>query len=685
MKDFSFSKKLLVILSSLIIIIILVMSFLLYNQTSNIIKNMANGELDKITTMNSNMIESSVDTAVKNYLRSIAETQLSLTKYYYNLVEEGELSEEEAKSKLNELVLTNKVGKSGYSYFLDSKGIIKVHPKEGVLGEDLTKYDFIKEQLKRKNGYLEYMWKNPGDKEERPKALYMVYFEPWDYIISVSSYKEEFNELVNVDDFADKILKTKIGETGYSYIMDKEGKLIIHPTLTGTNISGSKDASGDYFIKEMLENKEGVIIYPWQNPNEDKPRDKIVIYKYYDSLDWIIASGTYIEEMYAPLEGLKIKVILIALVMLGIGIFISFLWGKNVSKNFNKMEVVFNDLSNGNLKNRIDIQSRDEMGNISNVFNVFLDDFTKIIKDIKEKSSELNEDSDMLNDFIDSFSNSLHDINDILKRISKAFNNDLKNIEDINKNIEEISNSSDVIIENVTDVSDTTDKTHNFILESQKIIRDTVESMEKLKQESNLSKESVESLSEFSSKIDDMISGIMGISEQTNLLALNASIEAARAGEAGKGFAVVAEEIGKLAEESKNIAIKVTDIISIIQEKIQETSKNIHKSTSYLDDGEKNLLDTTKVFDRMQEDILNITRKMKSIEKDITVQGANTSSVSDFMDEILDKTQNNIENLSDIDDTVESKFSELENVKEEANELNNISDVLNNLISRFKF
>ena len=60
---------------------------------------------------------------------------------------------------------------------------------------------FIQAQIKRKEGYLEYNWKNPEENTERPKALYMTYFQPWDWIISVSSYKSEFSKLIDVKDF----------------------------------------------------------------------------------------------------------------------------------------------------------------------------------------------------------------------------------------------------------------------------------------------------------------------------------------------------------------------------------------------------------------------------------------------------------------------------------------------------
>jgi len=72
---------------------------------------------------------------------------------------------------------------------------------------------FVKKQLQRKEGYLEYEWKNLA---ETIKALYMTWFEPWDWIISASSYREEFSTLVNIKDFRDRILAVRFGHRGES-------------------------------------------------------------------------------------------------------------------------------------------------------------------------------------------------------------------------------------------------------------------------------------------------------------------------------------------------------------------------------------------------------------------------------------------------------------------------------------
>ncbi len=86
------------------------------------------------------------------------------------------MTEADAKRLAADILLSQSIGITGYLYCLDSRGVLKVHPKESLRDTDISSYGFVQEQIHRKEGYLEYDWKNPDDDEIRPKALYMTYF-----------------------------------------------------------------------------------------------------------------------------------------------------------------------------------------------------------------------------------------------------------------------------------------------------------------------------------------------------------------------------------------------------------------------------------------------------------------------------------------------------------------------------
>ncbi len=272
---------------------------------SNTITQMATDDLSHVVDATLNMVHQTAGQAVINHLRANASTNLSMVTQLYAEYKAGNLSESQAKTLAQKTLLSQHIGTSGYIYCLDSRGIIRVHPKNTLLNADLSKFDFIQEQLRRKEGYIEYDWKNPGEKVARPKALYMLYFKPWDWIISVSSYRDEFNNLIRAQDFREDILSIKIGQTGYLYILDERGTLIVHPSLEGKNISAHQDSNGKFFIREILQKKNGKIIYSWKNPGERNARKKIVVYKYYPDFKWVIGGGAYLDELYQPLHKIR--------------------------------------------------------------------------------------------------------------------------------------------------------------------------------------------------------------------------------------------------------------------------------------------------------------------------------------------------------------------------------------------
>jgi len=261
--DLRIRFKLLIIYSAVFVLSLALVSLIIHAFVRKTLEKNIESELQNTTTTILNMVKTAADVSIKNHLRAVAEKNREVAAYFHDQFSLGILDEATAMNRAQEVLLSQTIGKTGYIYCVSSDGVIVIHPKKGLLGADLSKHAFIVEQMHRKNGYLEYDWKNPEEQESRPKALYMTYFEPWDWIISVSSYRSEFNELVNVDDFEDRILSLRFGKTGYSFVMDTHGTLIIHPALKGKNFLHATDANGRRYIEDICLRKNGKIVYAW--------------------------------------------------------------------------------------------------------------------------------------------------------------------------------------------------------------------------------------------------------------------------------------------------------------------------------------------------------------------------------------------------------------------------------------
>lgn len=366
-RPIGFRKQIMLILVSLSVVCTSLTGVIGYQITDKLNRDLVLNNLQVQTESTYDLIDSAVNTSIRNYLGAIAEMNKKIIQSYYSRVTAGELSEKAAKNEIERILLSQKVGATGYTYIVNSQGVLQEHPF--IKNADLSKYDFIQTQIDNKQGYIEYSWQNPTDREERKKALYMTYFEPWDYIITVSSYKSEFDNLVNIQDFKSNILSRVIGETGYMYVINSAGKLVIHPKQEGISIYDSVDSRGNHFIREIIKNKNGMIVYPWRNPDEEEARDKIVIYRYYEPMDWYLCSGVYINELIKPVQLMKMKFFSITLGVLCLSILISIIYSKALLHPVRMLITATERVIDGNFDIKIKNERNDEIGRLINIFN----------------------------------------------------------------------------------------------------------------------------------------------------------------------------------------------------------------------------------------------------------------------------------------------------------------------------
>ncbi|MFO7748840.1 MAG: cache domain-containing protein [Desulfobacteraceae bacterium] len=346
-------------------------------------------ELKNSTTTIFNMVRTAATVSIKNYLRAVAEKNRDVAAHYHDLALQGSISSREAKERAAAILLSQTIGKSGYIYCVNTQGLVTLHPRKEVLGKDVSEFLFVRDQMKRKEGYIEYDWKNPEEEHPRPKALYMCYFEPWDWIISVSSYRREFTELINVDDFRNSVLSLKFGKTGYSYVTDGSGNTVIHPRMEGVNIFRQEGVPSQFF-KKMLEQKSGKMVYAWKNPQEKKFREKLVIFNYIPEFDWIVASSSYLDEFFAPVKKVRTIIAVTMAVTIILAVFLIFHISASITTPLKKlMEHLENFTPSGRFSPEITPAGRDEIGMLGKYFNTFMERLArysfKLEQEIKER------------------------------------------------------------------------------------------------------------------------------------------------------------------------------------------------------------------------------------------------------------------------------------------------------------
>lgn len=314
LKEVAIRTKITLTFLSLIVGTIIVSGYVFYNNSQKSIVRSGQKMLESTNRHIEDLVATIAQSSIQNYLRGIAEKNIDIISYYYKEYKSGKTSKAEAFNKIRNSLLSQKIGNTGYIYVWDISNAPKslpvvIHPF--IEGRDVSNYEFVQQAARQKNGYMEYNWRNPGDKTDRAKSMYLSYFPEWNWVIAVSSYKEEFFELIDMAYLKEKINSIKIGESDYPVIIAYNGDVISHPYLDGQNIYNLRDKNGKYFVREVCKNKNGMIEYYWKKPNSsDKEYNKIVFYKDNPLFKWIIITGLYEDELYSELEYLNIFIIM---------------------------------------------------------------------------------------------------------------------------------------------------------------------------------------------------------------------------------------------------------------------------------------------------------------------------------------------------------------------------------------
>ncbi|MCA1792282.1 MAG: cache domain-containing protein [Desulfotignum sp.] len=352
----------------------------------NVEKNIEN-ELDNATSAMVNTVKTAASVSIKNYLRATAEKNLDIVRHLYRLEANGELTRAQAKKQAADMMLAQKIGTNGYICILDGTGRVVKHPKKLLEGLDISDHEFVQEMVLKKKGYIEYDWQNPDDETPRPKALYLAYFGPWDWMITVSSYRKEFFELMDINDFTKSILGQRFGKTGYASVMNTKGQIIIHPELTGINVLSSSKYK-DTFFMEMLEKKNGKLTHSWSSSNT-LSRKKLVYFNHLPEYNWIVASSIYIDEFFSPLETIKNFILIVGLVSFVIFIPITFFVSATITDPLRKlMDRLNEDIMDGFSNRMVTTHSLDEVGQISFYYNSFMEKLEAYSLNLKAQIAE---------------------------------------------------------------------------------------------------------------------------------------------------------------------------------------------------------------------------------------------------------------------------------------------------------
>jgi methyl-accepting chemotaxis protein len=241
------------------------------------------------------------------------------------------------------------------------------------------------------------------------------------------------------------------------------------------------------------------------------------------------------ENVNRQIKSSIFQISLIGFIIIIIAVLLGSTYVLRINSTIKQIILVSKNMSEGNLRQKLDIQSKDELGELVNYINIMIQSVSKVLRGVKDASDDLTL--------------STKEIANTANSISQGANESAASIEEVSSTMEEIASNIETNSENANQT--------NVISELANKRMQEVAEQSKVAIEANRT-------------ITNKIKIINDIAFQTNLLALNAAVEAARAGEHGRGFAVVAAEVRKLAENTK----KAADEIVALSEKSLSLAEN---------------------------------------------------------------------------------------------------------------
>lgn len=399
---------------------------------------------------------------------------------------------------------------------------------------------------------------------------------------------------------------------------------------------------------------------------------------------WLV--GPPISTVQHTVISLLLTLVATILVTGILAVIITILFTRSIVQPLKTINSQLKEISEGegDLTKELSVKSRDEIGDLAKSFNRMLGSLREMMNQISSTTSQVAASSEELLASSEESTAATNQVANTITEVASSVEVQGKNTEESAKGMNEITTGISRIANNASTVAEASIETTKQANVGNENLQNVVKQMNIISQASSETNHVIQELEKRSTEIGKIIEVITGIADQTNLLALNAAIESARAGEHGKGFSVVADEVRKLAEQSRQSANQISEIIQFIQTDTNKAAQLMNNGTNEITNGLKLAEETGKVFEVILESIENVNAQTQELSAVSEEMSAGVQQVNASIDEVSELAKTTSANAIEIAAVTEEQLASTEEVSTSATSLAEMAEKLKQLVGRFK-
>ncbi|MCE7606290.1 methyl-accepting chemotaxis protein [Vibrio fluvialis] len=465
--------------------------------------------------------------------------------------------------------------------------------------------------------------------------------------IGVAASNLALNKLI------EDVLAIEVPGKGYAILVNQKGKIVAHPNkdlilkptqdiASGLSIAALQGAANDHHLLPM--SIDG--------------KDKLLMAQSIDNTDWMLVMVMDKAVLEQPLNQMLMTQTLIGLVILLVMALATSWFVARQLNDLSNIAAALGDIAegDGDLTRRLTVKSDDEVGMLADKFNKFVDRLHVMVKNVRDVSVALNEGANHAARAAGQRSERIRTQQDEITMVATA--------------VTEMASATAEIAGNADNTAKNANQSVELGAQGYQQMQQSKHSIDQLAQELTGAVNIIGELEEHANEISTILSTIRAIAEQTNLLALNAAIEAARAGEQGRGFAVVADEVRVLSQRTHASTEE-------IQTKIAGLQKVTSNAVSVMTESHKLVETSVSDVNQTGESLQAISEAIQLIS-DMATQIASAAEEQSL---VTADINGNTESVREVSDAL---ASDAQDAVQQAKELHNLAQELDQEISRFR-